>query len=124
MDHRMCYISAMETDVLREALAEPPTADELAPLPDEEHLRLRRDNETLRAENARLQAEVIGLRRDLLAAEEDFAERLTQLLNRSLLQLRELAASAACGCENDGAAAAVASTSAPVDAPAPDPLPA
>ena len=114
----------METDVLREALAEPATADELAPLPDEEHLRLHRDNEALRAENARLQAEVIGLRRDLLAAEEDFAERLTQLLNRSLLQLRELATAAACSCEAHGAAASAAAASTPVDAPAPDPLPA
>jgi hypothetical protein len=81
----------METDVLREALAEPPTADELRELPDEELLHLRRDNEALRAESARLQAEVSTLRRELQRAEEDFAERLTQLLNASLLRLRESA---------------------------------
>jgi hypothetical protein len=87
-------MKTMETDVLRDALASPPTPDELEPLPDEESRRLRRDNEALRADKARLQAEVLELRRELQAAEEAFAQRLTQLLNESLLRLREAAAPA------------------------------
>ena len=141
ISYLLCYIAAMETNVLREALAEPPTVDELGELPSEGVLLLRRDNEALRAENealrvenARLQAEVGTLHRELQRAEEDFAERLTQLLNASLLRLREPAepecaaghgspvsidaacADAACAGHPAGAVAAA------VDAAASDPL--
>ena len=99
----------METDVLREALAEPPTPEELTPLQDDEALRLRRENELLRIENARLHVEITSLRGALLTAEEDFAERLTRVLNASLLSLREAAPTADVAGEP------------PADVPAPHP---